>query len=167
MKQTKLHIYTFLKGPWLFMRMDDFNGGTVCVLATIKAVRLQRPNGGQNYIFTFHICVPLNDEYWFDGLCSAACAVSVIINPLGAITIILLSYSPVTSCRGHFWMSRGNNWDNYSQMQGENTQHMHYAAYVWSYCENLLCCSVHHMISYDLLIVLLVMRNAIAFYCFT
>ncbi len=44
---------------------------------------------------------------------------------------------------------------------------MHHAAQVWSDCENSLCCSVHHMISYDLLIVLLVMRNAIAVYCFT
>lgn len=80
------------------MRIDDFNGHTINVLATIKAVRQQKPNGGENYIFSFHICVPLNDEYRFDGLCSTACTVSMIINSPGAIAIILLSYSPVTSC---------------------------------------------------------------------
>ncbi len=60
-KQTQLHIYTALKGQWLFMRIDDFNGRTICVLATIKAVRRQQPNGGENYIFSFHICVP---KWW-------------------------------------------------------------------------------------------------------
>lgn len=45
------------------MRMDDFNGAFINVLSAIKAVRQQRPNGGENYLSTFHTCVPLNDEY--------------------------------------------------------------------------------------------------------
>lgn len=67
-----------------------------------------------------YVCVPLNDEYWFDALCSTNCTLSMIINSLRAISTISLAHSPVTSCRGQFWASRGNNWDNYSWMETKN-----------------------------------------------
>lgn len=100
--------------------------------------------------FSPFTCVSLYDEYWLDGLCSNACTVSMVMNSLKAVTIVLLSYSTVTSCRGQVWTIRGNNWDNYSQIQAKinNTCIM----LLRSGCENSLCCSVHHMISYDLLI---------------
>lgn len=150
------------------MRTDDFNGCTICVLGTLRAVKQQQPNGGENCIFTFHIRVALNDEYWFHGLCSTTWTISMIINPLGAITTILLSYSSRGSCGDQVWMSRGNNWDDYSQKRvKKNKQHMHHADWMQNDCENSSCCSARHMISYDLLIIFLVMYNAIAFYCFT
>lgn len=66
---------SFIFTPWLFMKTDDFNGRAISVLAALKAVSRQQPNGGENYIFTFRIRVPLNDPYWVDGLCSCAASV--------------------------------------------------------------------------------------------
>lgn len=109
-------------------------------------------------------CVSLNDEYWFDSLCSTTCAPSVI-NSLWAIRAILPSYPLVTSRKGQQWMGTANNWDNCSWEKKKKQQHHASCCLGVRPSEISFHCSTHRTISYDLLIG--PACNAIAFYCFT
>lgn len=150
-----LYVYTILKGPWLSMRMDDFNGAIINVLAAIKAAeakwRRKLP------FYRSHMC---STKWWvlIWCFCSTVCTVSVIINSLQARTIISPSYLPLAPCMCQIWIRGANYWGNYKQIQAEKK-----VLLVSCNCKDSLCCSAC-TISYDLLIVLLVMRNAFA--CF-